>query len=124
MRCPFSTALVIVCISAAAQAFPADLRDQVERYRLAHEAQIVGQLDDLTRIRSVAADPAGVAAAADHLQRLLKERGFETRQLSSAPGTPPLILGELKSPSARRTVTFYAHYDGQPVTPSQWSSNP
>jgi acetylornithine deacetylase/succinyl-diaminopimelate desuccinylase-like protein len=27
-------------------------------------------------------------------------------------------------PGAKRTVVFYAHYDGQPVTPSQWSSDP
>ena len=30
----------------------------------------------------------------------------------------------LKSPGAKRTVVFYAHYDGQPVTPSQWTSDP
>jgi acetylornithine deacetylase/succinyl-diaminopimelate desuccinylase-like protein len=124
MRKRFGAALGLVCISAVTQVSAAGLRDQVEHYRIAHEAQIVGQLDDLTRIKSVAADPQGIAAAADHLQRLLKERGFQTKQLSSAPGTPPLVFGELKSPGARRTVTFYAHYDGQPVTPSQWSSDP
>ena len=45
-------------------------------------------------------------------------------QLSAEPATPPLVFGELKSPGARHTVAFYAHYDGQPVTPSQWSSDP
>jgi acetylornithine deacetylase/succinyl-diaminopimelate desuccinylase-like protein len=102
----------------------ADLWHQVEGYRSAHEAQIIGQLDELTRIRSVAADPAGIVAAADDLQRLLKKRGFKAEQLSSAPGTPPVVFGELTSPGARHTVVFYAHYDGQPVTPSQWSSDP
>jgi acetylornithine deacetylase/succinyl-diaminopimelate desuccinylase-like protein len=38
--------------------------------------------------------------------------------------SPPLVFGYLKSPGARRTVVFYAHYDGQPVTPSQWKSDP
>ncbi len=124
MRCLFSAALGVVCISAAAQACTADLREQVERYRVAHEAQIVGQLDELTRIRSVAADPAGIAAAAEHLRGLLQERGFKTLNLSAGPGTPPLVYGELKNRRAKRTVTFYAHYDGQPVTPSQWNSDP
>ena len=124
MRCLFSTTLVVVCISAAAPVFAADLREQVERYRIAHEAEIVGQLDELTRIRSIAADPPGIAAAAAHLQALLKERGFKAMQLSAESGTPPLVFGELKSPGAKHTVVFYAHYDGQPVTPSQWSSDP
>jgi acetylornithine deacetylase/succinyl-diaminopimelate desuccinylase-like protein len=34
------------------------------------------------------------------------------------------VFGYLKSPGATRTVVFYAHYDGQPVTPSQWKSDP
>ena len=123
MRCPFRAALGVVCISAA-QGSAADLREQVEGYRIAHEAEIVGQLDELTRIRSVAADPAGIATAADRLQASLKERGFEAMQLSAEPGTPPLVFGELRSPGAKHTVVFYAHYDGQPVTPSQWRSDP
>ena len=124
MRSIFKAALSVSCICATAQMFAADLRNQVERYRMAHEAQIVGQLDELIRIRSVAADPTGLAAAADRLQALLKERGFEAKQLSAGSGTAPLVFGELKSPGARRTVVFYAHYDGQPVTPSQWNSDP
>ncbi len=124
MRCLLKAALGVVCICAAVQTFADDLRNQIERYRIAHEAQIVGQLDELTRIRSVAAEPTGLAAAADHLQALLKARGFDAMQLSARPGMPPLVFGELKSPGARRTVVFYAHYDGQPVTLSQWNSDP
>jgi acetylornithine deacetylase/succinyl-diaminopimelate desuccinylase-like protein len=97
---------------------------QVEAYRRAHERAIVSQLDELTRIRSVAADPEGLALAAQRLEGLLKARGFQTAQLKGAPGTPALVFGSLTSPGAKRTVVFYAHYDGQPVTPSQWSSDP
>src|SRR3984885_259031 len=124
MRCLLNAALGVVCISAAVQTFADELRSQVERYRIAHEMQIVGQLDELTRIKSVAAEPTGLVAAADHLQALLKVRGFDAVQLSAKPGMPPLVFGELKSPGARRTVVFYAHYDGQPVTLSQWTSDP
>jgi acetylornithine deacetylase/succinyl-diaminopimelate desuccinylase-like protein len=108
----------------AGTAHGADLNSQVDSYRTLHEAAIVGQLDELTRLKSVAADPAGIAATADRLQKLLTERGFEARQLSAGAGTPPLVLGVLKTAGAKRTVIFYAHYDGQPVTPSQWSSDP
>jgi acetylornithine deacetylase/succinyl-diaminopimelate desuccinylase-like protein len=124
MRCLLNAALGVVCIAAAVQTFADDLRNQIERYRIAHEVQIVGQLDELTRIKSVAAEPTGLAATADHLQALLRARGFEAMQLSAKLGMPPLVFGELKSPGARRTVVFYAHYDGQPVTRSQWTSDP
>jgi acetylornithine deacetylase/succinyl-diaminopimelate desuccinylase-like protein len=109
---------------AAAPVNGADLNIAVERYRSLHEAAIVGQLDELARLRSVAADPGGVAGAADRLQHLLRERGFEVQQLSAGSGTPPVVFGVLKSSGAKRTVIFYAHYDGQPVTPAQWSSDP
>jgi acetylornithine deacetylase/succinyl-diaminopimelate desuccinylase-like protein len=124
MRCPLRAAYGLFAIFAATQVSAANLRDDVANYRIAHESQIVGQLDELTRIRSIAADPAGLATAADRLQSLLKERGFETKQLSAGNGAPALIFGYLRSPGARRTVVFYAHYDGQPVTPSQWKSDP
>jgi acetylornithine deacetylase/succinyl-diaminopimelate desuccinylase-like protein len=96
----------------------------IDDYRRAHEAAIVGQLEELTRLRSVAADPAGLAAAAQRLEALLKARGFETAQLQAAAGVPPVVFGSRASRGAKRTVVFYAHYDGQPVTPSQWDSDP
>jgi acetylornithine deacetylase/succinyl-diaminopimelate desuccinylase-like protein len=110
---------LLLSVPAAA----ADLRDEVSAYRAAHEVAIVGQLDELTRLKSVAADPQGLGATAAHLESLLKQRGFETAAWSAA-GSPPVVYGLLKSPKAKRTVVFYAHYDGQPVTPAQWSSDP
>jgi len=84
MRCLLRSVCGLLAVFAATPLSAANLRDDVEGYRIAHESQIVGQLDELTRIRSVAADPAGLAAAADRLQSLLKERGFDTKQLSRA----------------------------------------
>ena len=107
----------------AIPAFGADLRTEVSSYRAAHEAALVDQLDELTRLKSVAADPQGLAATAAKLQDLLKVRGFETASWT-AGGAPPVVYGVLRIPGAKRTVVFYAHYDGQPVTPAQWSSDP
>ena len=115
-------AALILCIALGSHA--ADLKQQVDAYRAGHEAAIVGQLDQLTRLKSVAADPAGIAAAADLLQKSLQQRGFHAQQLSAAPGSPPVVFASLNITGAKRTVIFYAHYDGQPVTPSQWSSDP
>jgi acetylornithine deacetylase/succinyl-diaminopimelate desuccinylase-like protein len=124
MHCIIRIAALGLLGLASTQGYAAGLRTQVEQYRLAHEAAIVGELDALTRLKSVAADPAGIIAAAHALEDALKRRGFEVSELSGGSGSPPVVFGSLKTPDAKRTVVFYAHYDGQPVTPSQWSSDP
>jgi acetylornithine deacetylase/succinyl-diaminopimelate desuccinylase-like protein len=105
-------------------AHAADLRSQVEQYRRSHETAIVAEIDALTRLKSIAADPAGLNATAQALESALKSRGFQVSELATAPGFPPVVFGLLTTPHAKRTVVFYAHYDGQPVTPGQWSSDP
>jgi acetylornithine deacetylase/succinyl-diaminopimelate desuccinylase-like protein len=116
--------LAAAWLALSLPAHAADLRSQIEQYRRLHEAVIVEQIDALTRLKSVAADPAGLHATALALESALKIRGFEMSELATAPGFPPAVFGSLMTPHAKRTVLFYAHYDGQPVTPSQWSSDP
>jgi acetylornithine deacetylase/succinyl-diaminopimelate desuccinylase-like protein len=113
-----------MALSATAAAAAADLFQAIDGYRATHESQIVSQLGDLTRLRSVAADPAGLAAAADLLVGQLAERGFAATKWQVDGAQAPLVFGQLSTSGAHRTVVFYAHYDGQPVTPSQWGSDP
>src|SRR4029079_2236779 len=61
---------------------------------------------------------------ADRLTEMLRRRGFEVRRLSAGPGTPPALLADLRVPGAKRTIVFYAHYDGQPVGQKGWLSDP
>lgn len=111
-------------ILMAHSAFAGDaLRQQVDGWRGSHETQILTAFDRLLRFPSVAADPDGTAAAAAYLKQQLENRGFQT-ELLTVPGAPPVVFGSLTAPGAKRTVVFYAHYDGQPVTPSQWASPP
>jgi acetylornithine deacetylase/succinyl-diaminopimelate desuccinylase-like protein len=116
-RFVFALAGMLACGAAEA----ADLA-AVDAWRAGHGREILSQLDELVRLKSVAADPAGMAATAGRLESLLKARGFATAQWS-AKGSPPLVFGTRTVPGARRTVVFYAHYDGQPVTASQWHSD-
>jgi acetylornithine deacetylase/succinyl-diaminopimelate desuccinylase-like protein len=116
-----SAVLVLAILSSPA--WGDELGRQVQDYRAKHEAAIVGQLDELVRLQSVAASPEGLSATATRLEALLKARGFKT-SLMTASGAPPVVFGAFNSPGARRTVVFYAHYDGQPVTRTQWSSDP
>src|SRR5262249_9840405 len=55
---------------------------------------------------------------------LLGARGV-TAKLLETPGAPPVVFADLGTPGDRRkTLLFYAHYDGQPVDPSEWKSPP
>lgn len=105
-------------------ALASGLSRQVDNWRNAHETEIVADLDALTRLPSVAANPRGIRAAADRLVNQLEQRGFRTAKFTAKSGSPPVVFGTYRVPGAKRVVVFYAHYDGQPVTPSQWNSDP
>ena len=97
---PSTTRLIcaVLCAAEIVLASPAraaDLRSQVQEYRRGHEAAIVGEIDALTRLKSVAADPAGIVATAHALEDALKQRGFEVSELSTGAGSPPAVFGAL-----------------------------
>ena len=50
-------------------------------------------------------------------------RGVEARLLR-VDGAPPLVVADVPRKGAKQTIAFYAHYDGQPVDPAQWTSAP
>src|SRR3982074_265099 len=94
-------------------------------YTTPRQAELIQQFQEFLSIPNVAADPAGLRRNADFLIAQLQQRGVEAKLLT-APGLPvtipPVVFGEIKTPGAKRTIVFYAHYDGQPVTPSEWDT--
>ncbi len=93
------------------------------QWRIQHQAGILDGFIKLLSIPNVAADPANLRRNADTLVALLRERHFDSRLLS-IPGAPPVVFGERQTPGAKHTFVFYAHYDGQPVTASEWETPP
>jgi acetylornithine deacetylase/succinyl-diaminopimelate desuccinylase-like protein len=111
--------LAIAWGGLATLALPAaDLRTAVESYVAAHQPQIITELVDLLSIPNVAADRQNIRRNASYLQRMLALHGLESEILETAGN--PLVYGEKRVAGARKTVLFYAHYDGQPVNPEQW----
>jgi acetylornithine deacetylase/succinyl-diaminopimelate desuccinylase-like protein len=94
----------------------------VRAYRSAHETEIIGEFVDLLSIPNVASDSVNIRRNAAKLIDMMGRRGIQARLLEGSG--PPAIFGELKTPGATRTIGFYAHYDGQPVDPSKWASEP
>ncbi len=90
---------------------------------MAHQAELTDNFGKFLAIPNVAADPAGLKRNADLLLDLLKARGVDSRLLA-IPDAPPVVYGQITTPGAQHTIVFYAHYDGQPVTPSEWEIPP
>ena len=97
----------------------------VRDYRRAHEHQILVEFTQLLAIPNVASDRQNIRHNADFLFRVMDGRGLKPRLLQADSfEIPPAVYGEWKVPGATRSVIFYAHYDGQPVDPKQWTASP
>lgn len=88
-------------------------------WRIAHERAIVDEYIELLAIPNVASDKANIRRNAELIKRMMEKRGIPARLLE-VPDANPVVFGEWKSPGAKLTLVFYAHYDGQPVTPKDW----
>src|SRR5947209_7203548 len=118
--------LVRVWAIAIAFILNASAQDPVlaaRQWRVEHQAEILNGFTSLLSIPNVAADPANLNRNANTLIELLQRRHVATRLLS-VPGAPPIVFGERKLAGAANTIVFYAHYDGQPVTLSEWQHPP
>jgi acetylornithine deacetylase/succinyl-diaminopimelate desuccinylase-like protein len=109
--------LALLCVAhAVAAQTPAEA---ARRYTTEHQAQLIQEFSEFLSIPNVAADQANLKKNADLLVEMLRKRSIDSRLLS-IPGVPPVVYGEIVVPGAKHTIVFYAHYDGQPVTPSEW----
>ena len=115
-------ALVAIAINVAAQAQPSRAATAARQWRTAHEAEIIQQFTTLLAVPNVAGDHENIQRNADLLKSMLQTRGVDSRLLT-VEGANPVVFGEIKTPNAKHTIVFYAHYDGQPVTPSEWEGN-
>jgi acetylornithine deacetylase/succinyl-diaminopimelate desuccinylase-like protein len=102
---------------------PESILQKVRDYRAGHEVGIVTELAGLVALPNVAADLDAMERNAERLTQMLEDRRFEV-SLLRAEGGPPVVFGHRPKPGAARTVVFYAHYDGQPVVPELWHSDP
>jgi acetylornithine deacetylase/succinyl-diaminopimelate desuccinylase-like protein len=111
------------CLStpAPAQTNPASIA--ADQWRQKHERQIMDEFATLLAIPDVATDRANIQRNAETIEAMMRKRGLDPR-LVSVPGANPVVFGEIRTPGATRTIVFYAHYDGQPVDPKQWSTPP
>jgi acetylornithine deacetylase/succinyl-diaminopimelate desuccinylase-like protein len=99
---------------------PAQVAQAVREYRMENEDRIIRELSEFLAIPNIASDTPNIQKNAAHLVEMLEARGIETHLLPLS-GRGPVVFGKLISAEAKRTVIFYAHYDGQPVDPAAWT---
>jgi acetylornithine deacetylase/succinyl-diaminopimelate desuccinylase-like protein len=114
------TCVLLAALCGGANGAPPPAVAAARAYREANERKILAEYFELLRMPNVAADTANIRLNADRIRTMLERRGVKTALLE-VPGAPPAVYGELSTPGASRTVMFYAHYDGQPTDPKDWS---
>ena len=110
----------LACGQKATPPTPAQVVGAVREYRMENQNRIVRELCEFLAIPNIASDTPNIQKNAAHLVEMLEARGIETHLLPIT-GRGPVVFGKLISPEAKRTVIFYAHYDGQPVDPAAWT---
>jgi len=84
---------------------------------------VIDEFTSFLAIPNVASDTANIERNADVVVAMFAKRGIEAKRLR-VDGAPSLVVADLPAPGAKRTVVFYAHYDGQPVDLKQWTNPP
>src|SRR2546427_880454 len=117
----FAHVLVIVVVFAVATFARTSTRD----YRRAHEHKILSEFTRLLAIPNVASDRENIRRNALFILEMMQRRGLNPQLLEAkTKDVPPAVFGEWKAPGASHAVVIYAHYDGQPVDPKQWTASP
>ncbi|HEY5401546.1 MAG TPA: M20/M25/M40 family metallo-hydrolase [Pyrinomonadaceae bacterium] len=100
------------------------VQQQVRDFRKANEHRLLREFLNLLSVPNIASDNANIRKNAQLIMEMMKQRGLSPRLLEAqTPNTPPAVFAELKTPGATRTLILYAHYDGQPTDPKQWSGS-
>jgi acetylornithine deacetylase/succinyl-diaminopimelate desuccinylase-like protein len=115
--------LILFLWASAGESQTSPAAQAARAWRQAHEHAIVSEFFDLLAIPNLASDAPNIRRNADAIVKILEKRGVKAKLLE-VPGAPPAVYGEIRTPNARRTIVFYAHYDGQPLDPKEWATPP
>jgi acetylornithine deacetylase/succinyl-diaminopimelate desuccinylase-like protein len=110
----------------AASTFAATPGSDIRAFTTAHQQAILDQFTELLKIPNIASDKEGIRRNADAITTMMQRLSLNPRLLTPAgtPDAPPVIYGEWTVPKAKRTLVVYAHYDGQPINPAEWTTGP
>lgn len=120
------TLALVMLLAAAGLAVDAQTNataGAARQWRRGHERAILDEFVALLAIPNLSRDQPNIQRNAEAIAALMGKRGIAAR-LVSVPGGNPVVVGEIVTPGATRTIGFYAHYDGQPLDPKEWATPP
>lgn len=112
--------IVFACLSTLSfnSACAAQVPDEAH-IRAAAVASFPDYLNFLAIPDDALAEGDGLKKNAAWLRAALEKRGFTVREVPNKGR--PIVLASYPGATAKKTVLFYLHFDGQPVNPAQWS---
>ena len=97
-------------------------QERIRAHWKANQTALMDEYQQFLTIPNVSADSFNIRKNAAFIVQMMKQRGIPATLLEGpSPGTSPAVFGEINVPGAKKTLIFYAHYDGQPVNPKQWA---
>lgn len=93
--------------------------NEIQKYIIAHEPEMMNDLFSLIRIPSISALPEhhdDMLACAERWAQLLLEAGADEALVMPSKGNPIVFAQKMVDPDAK-TVLVYAHYDVMPAEP-------
>ncbi len=99
------------------------VQDKVKQFVQSNEISMISEYMRFVAIPDVSSDSVNIPLNAAFIQKMMQQRGIKSELLhGTTRGVNPAVYGEIKVSGAKRTIAFYAHYDGQPVNPKQWTN--
>src|SRR3954469_18736483 len=111
----------VLCASAAKSLYRSALLKLLAVLLVAttNQRAILTEFNDFLAIPNLASDAPNIARNAAAIRAIFDNRGVKSRLLT-IENAPPIVVVDIPGRDTKRTIAFYAHYDGQPVDPKQW----
>lgn len=102
--------------------FSQSTQQKVKQFYQANQVKLIEEYRNFLSIPNVADDSANIRRNAEFIMTMMNGRGIKSELLfAKSSATPPAVFGKITVKNAKKTIALYAHYDGQPVNPKQWS---
>ena len=114
--------LIACCLQTGLTPLAQTVQQKVNQFRKENETRIIDEYVKFVAIPNVTRDTSNILRNAAFIKMMMEQRGIKAEFLDgTTPKVNPVVFGEVKVPGARTTLSFYAHYDGQPVNPAKWT---
>ncbi|MBS1610977.1 MAG: M20/M25/M40 family metallo-hydrolase [Bacteroidetes bacterium] len=97
-------------------------QQKVRQYTKTNQVKLIEEYTNFLSIPNIASDSANIRRNTDFIMKMMNDRGIKAELLfGRSAGANPAVFGKVTVKNAKQTIALYAHYDGQPVNPKQWS---